>query len=347
MEREQIGDIVKGWTIMPAVLDNILQAIGGSPVVALKRVARDVEASVLAKVEGLNPGGSIKARTALGMIEAAEREGLLGPNSIIVEATSGNQGIGLAMVGAVKGYRVRIVMPASMSMERRLLIGAYGAEVVLVPDRGDIGESIDACLRLTEEMAREDRRVFLPRQFANQANPAYHRLTTAAEIISQVGRVDAFVCGIGTGGTLTGVGEVLKERWPQTLVVAVEPENAAILSGGRMGCHVQQGIGDGLVPPILNRDIIDEIEVVSDGQALAAARRLAREEGILAGVSSGSNCAAALNVARRLGKGKTVLTVLPDTGERYLSTELFAQEAQGTRQAVGPAVGSGAELAGK
>ncbi len=327
---------------MSGICGTILEAIGNSPVVALKRLAGDEGAALLGKVEGLNPGGSIKARTALGMIEAAEREGVLGPGSIIVEATSGNQGIGLAMVGAVKGYKVRIVMPGSMSKERRLLIAAYGAEVVLVPDKGDIGESINACLRLTEEMAREDPRVFLPRQFANPANPAYHRRTTAAEIMEQVDRVDAFVCGIGTGGTLTGVGEALKERWPETLVVAVEPENAAILSGGRMGCHVQQGIGDGLVPSILNRDLIDEVQVVSDDEALVISRRLAREEGILAGVSSGSNCAAALRVARRLGPGKVVVTVLPDTGERYLSTELFSGEAENREKPASVALRAGA-----
>lgn len=335
---------------MPRILGSILEAVGNSPVVELKRLAGDTEATLLGKVESLNPGGSIKARTALGMIEAAEQDGLLRPDSIIVEATSGNQGIGLAMVGAVKGYRVRIVMPASMSIERRLLLSAYGAEVVLVPDKGDIGESIAACLALTEEMARNDPRVFLPRQFANPANPAYHRRTTAAEIIEQVGRVDAFVCGIGTGGTLTGVGEVLKERWPEVLIVAVEPENAAILSGGRMGCHVQQGIGDGLIPPILKREIIDDIEVITDEEALATARKLAREEGILCGVSSGSNCAAALKVAHRLGKGKTVLTMLPDTGERYLSTELFGRAGMGAAAGMAAAdakVGVGAGVAGR
>jgi len=309
---------------MQKVCKNILEAIGETPMVELQRLTGPEDARVLVKVEALNPGGSIKSRAAFAMIEAAEQEGLLQPDSIIVEPTSGNQGIGLAMVGAVKGYAVKIIMPDSVSEERRMLVEQYGAEVILIKDEGNIGEAIQACVEKAKAMAAADARVFVPQQFENPHNPAMHRRTTAQEILAQVdGPIDVFCSGIGTGGTLTGVGEVLKENYPQLRVVAVEPANGAILSGGPIGSHQQQGIGDGIIPPILNRTIIDEVMTVTDAQALDTARRLAAVEGLMVGISSGSNVWAALQLAKRLGKGKTIVTILPDTAERYFSTELF------------------------
>ncbi|HHV72825.1 MAG TPA: cysteine synthase A [Clostridia bacterium] len=309
---------------MKKVFSNILQAIGETPLVELQRLTGPEDARVLVKVEALNPGGSIKSRSAFAMIEAAEKAGLLKPDSIIVEPTSGNQGIGLAMVGAVKGYRVKIIMPDSVSKERRKLIQHYGAELILIPDKGDIGKTIDTCIKTALKMAEEDNRVFIPQQFENPNNVLMHKRTTAREILEQVdGKIDAFCCGIGTGGTITGIGEVLKEANPETLVVALEPTNAAILSGGTIGNHEQQGIGDGLIPPILNTEIIDEIITVTDEEAINTARRLAKEEGLMVGVSSGTNVYGALQLAKRLGKGKTVVTILPDTAERYYSTPLF------------------------
>jgi cysteine synthase A len=303
---------------------SILDAVGRTPLIELRRLPGSEDARIIVKAEFLNPGGSIKTRSALAMIEAAERAGILKPGSIIVEPTSGNQGIGLAMVGAVKGYSVKVVMPDSVSMERKKLLENYGAEVILIEDRGNIGEVIEQCVQKALDMARADSRVFIPQQFENPNNPQMHRATTAREILEQYrGAIDAFCSGIGTGGTLTGIGEVLKEAFPGIIITAVEPEKAAILSGGPIGSHLQQGIGDGLIPPVLNRSIIDEIITVSDEQALATARRLAREEGLMVGISSGTNVWAALKLAQRLGKGKTVLTVLPDTGERYISTPLF------------------------
>ncbi|MCL6450751.1 MAG: cysteine synthase A [Acetobacteraceae bacterium] len=306
------------------VLGSILEAVGETPLVELSRVGGGSRARVLAKVEGLNPSGSIKARSALAMIEAAEREGRLRPGAIIVEPTSGNQGIGLAMVAAVKGYRARLVMPESMSAERRALISAYGAEVVLTPAGRDIQEAIEICIQEARRMAEEDPRVFLPQQFENPANPAVHRETTAREILDQVGGpIHAFVAGVGTGGTLTGVGEALKSAFPGVMVVAVEPTAAPLLSGGKMGTHIQQGIGDGVMPAVLNTKVIDRVITVEDADAAATARELARREGLLVGVSSGSNVWASLVVARELGPGRTVVTVLPDSGERYLSMGLF------------------------
>ena len=309
---------------MKKLCKNILEAVGETPLVELQRLPGPDDARVIVKVEGLNPGGSIKSRPALAMIEAAERKGLLNRDSIIVEPTSGNQGIGLAMVGAVKGYKVKIIMPDSVSEERRKILRNYGAEVILIEDKGNIGEAIEKCVQKASEMALQDSRVFVPQQFENPDNPRIHRETTVREVLEQYDApIDAFCAGIGTGGTLTGMGEVLKEVYPHILIVAVEPEKGAILSGGLIGSHIQQGIGDGIIPAVLNRDIIDEIITLTDEQALSTARRLAAEEGLFVGISSGTNVWAALQLAKRLGKGKTVLTVLPDTAERYFSTPLF------------------------
>jgi cysteine synthase A len=309
---------------MQKCCSTILDAVGKTPLVHLGKISPAGGAGIYAKVECVNPGGSIKTRTALGMIEAAERDGQLKADSIIVEVTSGNQGIAMAMIGAVKGYKVRIVMPENMSVERQKLIRAYGAEIVLTPAGASITEAIETALGVADDMAAKDARVFLPRQFENVNNPDIHRRTTGQEILAQMdGPVDAFVAGFGTGGTITGIGEVLRKANPKVLIVAAEPENAAILAGKPIGHHVQQGIGDGVIPPILNRDIIDDLVLVSDDEACDIARRLAREEGILCGVSSGTNACAAIKIARRLGPGKSVVTVLPDTGERYLSTSLY------------------------
>ena len=303
---------------------NILDAVGRTPLVCLGRVSPPGGAKIYAKVESLNPGGSIKTRTALGMIEAAERAGKLKPGSIILEVTSGNQGIAMSMIGAVKGYKVIIVMPENMSVERQKLIKAYGAEVVLAPAGHNITEAIEGALAIAYDMAAKDSRIFMPKQFENENNPDIHRTTTAQEILAQMDvPVDAFISGFGTGGTITGIGEILKAANANTLIVCAEPDKAAILAGKEIGHHVQQGIGDGIIPPILNRDVIDELILVSDDDACAASRRLAREEGILSGVSSGTNLTAAIEIARRLGPGKAVVTILPDTGERYLSTDLF------------------------
>lgn len=306
------------------IYDNILAAVGQTPMVRLRRMPAPDSAEVLVKFEALNVGGSIKTRTALNMVEQAEREGLLGPDSIIVEPTSGNQGIGLALVGAVKGYRVVIIMPDSVSVERRQLIRQYGAEVRLVHDDGDIGACIEQCLQMALQMQEQDPHVFVPQQFANPNNTLAHKKYTALEIMQQVaGPIHGFCSGIGTGGTITGIGEVLRAQYPDIEIWAVEPANAAVLAGGTIGTHLQMGIGDGIIPAILNRDIYDDIYIVSDDDALLTARRLAREEGLLCGISGGTNVAAALRLAAKLGKGKTVVTVLPDTAERYFSTPLF------------------------
>ena len=305
------------------VYDNILEAVGHTPMIRLRHMTPE-GAQVLVKFEGLNVGGSIKTRTALAMIEDAERRGLIGPDTVIVEPTSGNQGVGLALCGAVKGYRVRVIMPDSVSQERRKLVRQYGAQVVLVRDEGDIGACIAACRRMADEMAREDPRVFVPGQFDNPANPEAHRRSTAREILEQAGGdVDGFCAGFGTGGTLTGIGEVLRAHNPRVAIWAAEPENAAVLSGGRVGSHVQMGIGDGLVPGNLNTALVDRVCIVSDAQALQTARDLARLEGLMCGISSGTNVAVALEMARALGPGRRVVTVLPDTAERYFSTPLF------------------------
>lgn len=306
------------------IYNNVLEAIGHTPIVRLNRMNKPGNARILVKFEGLNVGGSIKTRTAYNMIEQAERAGQIGPDTIIVEPTSGNQGIGLALVGAVKGYRTIIIMPDSVSEERRLLVRHYGAEVILIHDAGDIGACIDECLQTALRMAEEDEHVFVPQQFANENNTKAHRHHTALEIMEQVaGPIHGFCSGIGTGGTITGIGEVLKAQNPDIEIWAVEPENAAILAGGDIGTHLQMGIGDGIIPPILNRDIYDDIYIVSDEEALQTAKDLAKKEGIMCGISSGTNVAAALKLAEKLGEGKTVVTVLPDTAERYFSTPLF------------------------
>ena len=311
------------------VCNTVLEAIGHTPLVRLNRMVDADSAEVLVKFEALNVGGSIKTRTAFNMIEDAERRGRLHPDSIIVEPTSGNQGIGIELVGAVKGYETVIVMPDSVSEERRKLVRHYGARVVLVHDAGNIGDAIAECSAIAQRMARENPRVYVPEQFSNPANPAVHRHHTALEIVEQAARpIHGFCSGVGTGGTLSGIGEVLKALNPDIEIWAVEPKNAAILAGGTVGTHLQMGIGDGLIPDNLNTQIYSHICVVTDDQALDTARDLARKEGLLAGISAGTNVFAALKLARRLGPGKTVVTVLPDTAERYFSTPLFADEEQ-------------------
>ena len=306
------------------IYNSILEAIGNTPLIKLQNMTSPDDAEILVKFEGLNVGGSIKTRTAYNMILDAERRGVLNKNSIIVEPTSGNQGIGLALVGAVRGYKVKIIMPDSVSEERRKLVRHYGAEVILVHDDGNIGLCIEECLNLALKMKKEDPRVFVPGQFSNPANTDIQRTATAREILDATDReIHGFCSGIGTGGTITGIGEVLKEKFPDITIWAAEPENAAILSGGLIGTHVQMGIGDGIIPDILNRDIISDVCVVTDDEALETARELAKCEGILCGISSGTNVAAAIKLARKLGKGKTVVTILPDTAERYFSTPLF------------------------
>ena len=308
------------------VYNNILDAMGETPMIRLNRMVSEDSAQVLVKFEGLNVGGSIKTRTAFNMIEDAKAKGLIKEDTIIVEPTSGNQGIGLALIGAVQGYKTVIFMPDSVSEERRKLVRHYGAEVRLVHDAGNIGDCIDECLRLALKMAEEDERVFVPQQFENEANPMVHRNQTGLEILEQVGgAIHGFCSGIGTGGTITGIGEVLKEQNPEIEIWAVEPENAAILAGGSIGTHLQMGIGDGVIPPILNKNIYSDICIVTDEEAIQTARNLARLEGLMCGISSGTNVAAALKLAKKLGKGKTVVTVLPDTAERYFSTPLFEE----------------------
>ncbi len=307
------------------VVKSVLEAVGNTPLIELCRIERETGARILAKLEAVNPGGSIKSRTALGMIEAAERDGRLRPDSILVEATSGNQGIGIAMVAAAKGYRAIICMPDNMSDERKSLIRAYGAELRLVPAGEDIQEAVLSAKKAAEELAAGDPRVFLAGQFSNPANPEMHRRTTAREILEQVdGPIAGFCAGVGTGGSLTGIGEVIKAKFPGALIAAVEPVNSAILSGGKsFAHHAQQGIGDGLIPEVLNTSVYSEVIVVSDEDAVNTSRRLAKEEGLFVGVSSGSNVWAALRLAERLGDGRIVVTILPDTGERYLSCGVF------------------------
>lgn len=304
---------------------NILSSIGNTPLVELQRIGKEQGCRIFCKVESHNPGGSIKSRTALKMIEEAEKSGTLKPGATIMEATSGNQGIALAMIGAVKGYKVRIVMPASMSIERQTLIRSYGAEVILAPKGKDIQEEIEGALQLMNEIAATDSAVFMPRQFENPANPLAHYEGTGKEILTQIGdcKIDGFVAGFGTGGTLTGVGEALLERYPHLRIAAAEPDQAAILADLPMGHHRQQGIGDGVIPIILKTEIITDLFLVTDQEAEDMARRLAKEEGILSGVSSGTNVSAALKLAEKMKGNPVIVTVLPDTGERYLSTGLY------------------------
>ena len=308
------------------IYENILQAIGNTPIISLNKLSPKDGASILVKFEGLNVGGSIKTRTAYNMILQAEKQGLINKDSVIVEPTSGNQGIGLALVGAVRGYKTIIIMPDSVSEERRKLVRQYGAEVVLVHDAGNIGLCIEECVKLALKMKEQDKNVFVPQQFENPANPSIQKNVTAQEILQQVNQpIHGFCSGIGTGGTITGIGEGLKEKNPDMVIWAVEPTNAAILSGGSIGTHLQMGIGDGIIPPILNQQIYDDICIIHDDEALQTSKDLAKMEGILCGISSGTNVAAAIKLAKKLGKGKIVVTVLPDTAERYFSTPLFEE----------------------
>ena len=308
------------------IYNNILEAIGNTPLIKLNHIVPEGAADIFVKNEGLDVGGSIKTRTALNMIERAEKEGKLNKDSIIVEPTSGNQGIGLALIGAVKGYRTIIVMPDSVSHERSMLVKHYGAEVILIHDDNDIGKAIEDCRLKAEEIAASDPRVFIPQQFENPANTEAQYAYTAKEILEAMdGRViDGFCSGIGTGGTITGIGHALKEA-NQTVVWAAEPENAAILSGGSIGTHVQMGIGDGLIPGILDTKVYDDICIITDDEAINTSRELTRKEGMMCGISSGTNVACAIKLAQKLGPGKTVVTVLPDTAERYFSTPLFEE----------------------
>ncbi len=308
------------------IYNNVLEAIGHTPMIRLNRMNDPDSAQVLVKFEGLNVGGSIKTRTAYNMLLEAEKQGAISQDSIIVEPTSGNQGIGLALIGAVKGYKTIIIMPDSVSEERRKLVRHYGAEVRLIHDKGNIGDCIEECLQTALRMEKENPKVFVPQQFENEDNPMAHRHHTALEIMEQVeGDIHGFCSGIGTGGTITGIGEVLKAQNPDMEIWAVEPENAAILAGGNIGTHLQMVIGDGVIPKILNKEIYDDIYIVTDSEAIDTAKKLASMEGIMCGISSGTNVAAALALAKKLGKGKTVVTVLPDTAERYFSTPLFEE----------------------
>ncbi|MCZ0755803.1 cysteine synthase A [Anoxybacillus sp. J5B_2022] len=307
---------------MARAVNSITELIGDTPAVKLNRIVDEDSADVYVKLEFMNPGSSVKDRIALAMIEAAEKEGKLKPGDTIIEPTSGNTGIGLAMVAAAKGYKAILVMPDTMSLERRNLLRAYGAELVLTPG----SEGMRGAIRKAEELANEHG-YFMPQQFKNEANPEIHRLTTGREIVEQMGdQLDAFVAGIGTGGTITGAGEVLREAYPNIKIYAVEPADSPVLSGGKPGPHKIQGIGAGFVPDILNTEIYDEVITVKTEEAFAAARRAAREEGILGGISSGAAIHAALKVAKQLGKGKKVLAIIPSNGERYLSTALYQFE---------------------
>lgn len=304
------------------VADSPLDLIGRTPAVRLRRMVGETSATVWGKLESWNPGGSVKDRICLNMIAVAEAEGRLRPGDTIIEPTSGNTGIGLALVSAVKGYRLVLTMPDTMSEERRSLLMAYGAELILTPDTKGMG----AAVQKAEDLYAENPGYFMPQQFSNPANPEAHRRTTAREILEQFPEIDAFVAGVGTGGTITGVGQVLREHNPRIRIVAVEPASSPVLSGGDPGFHGIQGIGAGFVPEVLDPDVYDDVITVTDEDAAEHTRRLAREDGILVGISSGANCVAALRVARDLGPGKTVVTVFCDTGERYLTTEVFRGE---------------------
>lgn len=300
------------------VADNVLELIGQTPMVKLNRITPDTAAQILAKLENFNPGGSIKDRICLSMIEDAEKRGLLKKGATIIEPTSGNTGIGLAIVSAVKGYRCILTMPETMSLERIHILKSYGAEVILTPGI----EGMQGAIKKAEELLKKIPDSFMPQQFNNPANPEIHRKTTAQEILEVTrGKIDAFVAGVGTGGTITGVGEILKKINSKVKIVAVEPKTSAVLSGGKPGPHKIQGIGAGFIPEVLNREIIDEIITVDDGEAFQTAKRLAKEEGLFVGISAGAATFAALKVAKKLGKGKTIVVILPDTGERYFSIQ--------------------------
>jgi len=304
-------------------VENILALIGSTPLVKLNRIVEDTMADIYAKLEFFNPGGSIKDRICLSMIEDAEKKGLLKPGATIIEPTSGNTGIGLAMVAAVKGYKLILTMPETMSMERVFILESFGAEVLLTPG----GEGMIGAVKKAEELTRQTPGSFIPHQFNNPANPEIHRKTTAREILNAMdGHLDALVAGVGTGGTITGVGEVLKAKIPQVQIIAVEPADSPVISGGEAGPHRIQGIGAGFIPQVLNSDTIDRVMTVTDEEAYGLSKRLAKEEGLFVGISSGAAVCAALTVARDLGTGKTVVVILPDTGERYYTTHQHFEE---------------------
>jgi cysteine synthase A len=303
------------------VLNNILDAVGNTPMVKLNRIVPEGGATVYAKLESFNPMWSVKDRIAKAMIEAGEKKGKVNKDTTIIEPTSGNTGIGLAMVCAVKGYKLVLTMPETMTVERRKIMAAFGAQLVLTPGP----EGMSGAIRKAEEIAAATPNSFLPQQFKNKANPLVHKMTTAKEIIRAVPSIDAFVAGVGTGGTITGVGQVLKKKLPEVKVIAVEPEDSPVLSGGKPGPHRIQGIGAGFIPAILDTKVYDRIVKVSTKDAFETSRKLARQEGLFVGISSGAACFAALGIAKELGTGKTVVVVLPDLGERYLSTDLFAE----------------------
>ncbi|MBQ3219997.1 MAG: cysteine synthase A [Clostridia bacterium] len=307
------------------IYNNVLEAIGHTPIIRLNKMVEKGSAEILVKFEGLNVGGSIKTRTAFNMITDAERKGIIDKDTIIVEPTSGNQGIGLALVGAVKGYKTIIIMPDSVSEERRKLVRHYGAEVILVHDDGNIGDCIDKCLKMALSMAKENPKVYVPQQFENPANPTVHRHHTGLEILEQVaGPIHGFCSGIGTGGTLTGVGRYLKEQNPNVKIIGVEPADSPVLTGGKAGPHGLQGIGAGFVPNTLDTTVYDQVVTVTTREAFAAAKAFAASEGVLCGISSGAALHAAVQVAfAPENQGKTIVVLLPDTGERYLSTGLF------------------------
>lgn len=301
------------------VVDNITDLIGKTPLIRLQRITKPGMANVYVKVEFFNPGGSVKDRIAWGMIKDAEERGVLRPGGTIVEPTSGNTGIGLAMIAAARGYRLIVVMPDSLSVERRMLMSAYGAEFVLTPG----AEGMNGAIAEAKRLLKENPDYFMPQQFENPSNPEAHRRTTALELLDQLQDIDAFVAGIGTGGTITGIGEVLKARLPKIQIIGAEPASSPVLSGGKPGPHKIQGIGAGFIPEVLNKNVLDKVIQVSNEDALEMARRMAREEGILVGISSGAAVSAALQTAAALGEGKNLVVLAPDTGERYLSTELF------------------------
>ncbi|MGB9679342.1 MAG: cysteine synthase A [Thermoanaerobacteraceae bacterium] len=305
------------------IVNHIYELIGKTPVIKINKLVGNDYADIYLKLESYNPGNSVKDRVAYSMIEVAEKEGILKKDSIIVEPTSGNTGIGLAMIGAAKGYKVIIVMPDTMSIERRKLLEAYGAEVILSPGN----QGMDGAIKIAEEIVKKSKKYFMPQQFKNEANPLIHEKTTAQEILSDFSNgLDVFIAGIGTGGTITGVGRVLKKKMPNIKIVGVEPSSSAIISGGKAGPHNIQGIGAGFIPEIFDKNILDSVISVSDEDAFCMAQKLAKEEGILVGISTGAAFFAAINIAKEIGRGKKVLVIAPDSGERYLSTSLFIKE---------------------